>query len=206
MAHYAISELLIVVAGIWAAQGMFKNDHRAAALGVLLFTAAAAIGVVRFGFDRDGSLIAGLADIHRIAGTFGGTTAMMCLVHDMLGRCATWMTWQKRYSVVAVTGLAAAIAFPLLIVPFFVLWSLGFIWLVSRAAPTLKRPTVQAVAIAGLMLFNVLVFRQSPYLAPAVGWHIFHVLVAVWLVGLGFLLRVAPPQGVVKNKTENKTG
>ncbi len=199
MTHYAISELLIVVAGTWAAQRLLKNNHRAAAIGILLFIVAAAIGVVRFGFDRDGSLIAGLADIHRIAGTFGGTAAMMCLVYDVLGRRAVWVTWQKRYSVVAVIGLAAAVVFPLLIVPFFVLWSLGFIWLVSRAAPTLKRSTVQAVAIAGLMLFNVLVFRQSPYLAPAVGWHIFHVLVAVWLVGLGFLLRVAPPRGAVKS-------
>ena len=199
MTHYAISELLIVVAGIWTAQRMFKNDHRAAALGILLFIAAAGIGVVRFGFDRDGSLIAGLADIHRIAGTLGGTTAMMCLVYDMLGRRAAWLIWQNRYLAVAVMALAAAIAFPRLIVPFFALWSLGFIWLVSRAAPSLERPTAQAVAMASLMLFNVLVFRQSPYLAPAVGWHIFHVLVAVWLVGLGFLLRVDLPRGAVKN-------
>ena len=171
----------------------------------MLFIVAAAIGVVRFGFDRDGSLIAGLADIHRIAGTFGGTAAMMCLVYDVLGRRADWMTWQNRYLAVAVIGLVAAIAVPRLIVPFFALWSLGFIWLVSRAAPTFEHPTVQAVAIASLMLFNVLVFRQSPYLAPAIGWHIFHVLVAVWLIGLGFLLRVGPPRGAVKNKTQNKT-
>lgn len=32
MTHYAISELLIVVAGTWAAQRMFKNKHRAAGL------------------------------------------------------------------------------------------------------------------------------------------------------------------------------
>lgn len=199
MTHYAISELLIVVAGTWAVQRMFKNNHRAAALGILLFILVAAIGVVRFGFDRDGSLIAGLADIHRIAGTFGGTAAMMCLVYDVLGRRAVWVTWQNWYLAVVVIGLAVAIAVPGLIVPIFALWSLGFIWLVSRAAPTLEYPTVQAVAIAGLMLFNVLVFRQSPYLAPAVGWHIFHVLVAVWLIGLGFLLQVGPPRGAVKS-------
>lgn len=199
MTHYAISELLIVVAGTWAAQRLLKNNHRAAAIGILLFIVAAAIGVVRFGFDRDGSLIAGLADIHRIAGTFGGTAAMMCLVYDVLGRRTVWMTWQNRYLAVVIIVMTAAIAVPRLIVPIFALWSLGFIWLVSRTAPTLERPTEQAVAIAGLMLFNVLVFRQSPYLAPAVGWHIFHVLVAVWLVGLGFLLRVAPPRGAVKS-------
>ena len=199
MAHYAISELLIVVAGTWAAQRLLKNNHRAAAFGILPFIVAAAIGVVRFGFDRDGSLIAGLADIHRIAGTFGGTAAMMCLFYDVLGRRSVWMTWQNRYLAVAVIVMTAAIAVPRLIVPIFALWSLGFIWLVSRAAPTLERPTVQAVAIAGFMLFNVLVFRQSPYLAPAVGWHIFHVLVGVWLIGLGFLLQVGPPRGAVKS-------
>jgi hypothetical protein len=87
----------------------------------LLFIVAAAIGVVRLGIDRDGSLIARLADIHRIAGTFGGTAATMCLVYDVLGRRAVWMTWQNEYLGVAVIGLAATVAVPRLIVPIFAL-------------------------------------------------------------------------------------
>ena len=43
------------------------DRRKAAALGILLFSGAAALGVVRFGLDRDGSLIAALADVQRWA-------------------------------------------------------------------------------------------------------------------------------------------
>ena len=104
---------------IWAAALCWAWTEAGSA--PLLFIAAAAIGVMRLGIDRDGSLIARLADIHRIAGTFGGTAAMMCLVYDVLGRRAVWMTWQNEYLGVAVIGLAATVAVPRLIVPIFAL-------------------------------------------------------------------------------------
>ena len=52
------------------------RGHKAAALGILLFSGAAALGVVRFGLDRDGSLIAALADVHRLAGTLGDSAGL----------------------------------------------------------------------------------------------------------------------------------
>lgn len=193
MQHYALSELLIVLAGMWAARACLGHHHKAAALGIFLFTMAAALGAVRFGLDRDGSLIAVLADIHRLAGTLGGTAAMMALVYDLLARragTANWARspWRRRYMVLAVSALALAAAFAPLIVPFFALWSLIFIMVATRQAALFQLPSAQVFVLSAFMLVNVLVFRQAAWLSPSVSWHIFHVLTALWLVGLGYLL------------------
>jgi hypothetical protein len=196
MTHYALSELLIVVAGAWAIRRALAQQHISVAFGIFLFSAAAAIGVIRFGFDRDGSLIAALADIHRLAGTLGGTAAMMALVYHLLARrvsgASATQSLMRRYMFVSAAALAFAIAFPRLLVPLFALWSVAFIILATRRAALLKRPPVQVLFISAFMLFNVLVFRQAAWLSPAMSWHIFHILTALWLVGLGFLLARPP--------------
>ena len=84
--------------------------------------------------------------------------------------------------------LAFAMAFPVLIVPLFAIWSLIFITLATRSAALLQLPPAQVFALSALMLLNVLLFRQAAWLSPAVSWHIFHVLTAVWLAGLGYVL------------------
>ncbi len=193
MTHYALSELLIVLAGIGAARACISQGHKAATLGILLFSGAAALGVVRFGLDRDGSLIVLLADLHSLAGTLGGTAAMTALVYDLLARRVSATHWagsplQRRYMFAVSLALAFAVAFPVLIVPLFAIWSLLFIILATRSAELFQLPPAQVFALSALMLFNVLLFRKAAWLSPEVSWHVFHVLTAVWLVGLGYVL------------------
>lgn len=206
MPHFALSELLIVVVGLWAARRLYGAGRGAAALALLLFSAAAAIGVIRFGFDRDGALISALADIHRLAGTLGGTAAMMALVYDLLHRPAQNQaqnqarnqTWRWPYLAVCAVALALALTLPKLTVPFFALWSVGFIALVTVSADRLGRAPFVAMGIAALMLVNVVVFRQASWLSPSMSWHVFHLLVAVWVFGLAHLL--GAPQMARQNK------
>jgi len=193
MPHYALSELLIVLAGVGAARACLNQGRAAAALGILLFSGAAALGAVRFGLDRDGSLIVALADVHSLAGTLGGTAAMTALVYDLLARRVSATRWagsplKRRYIVAVSLALAFAMAFPVLIVPLFAIWSLLFIILATRSAALFQLPPVKVFALSALMLFNVLLFRQAAWLSPGVSWHIFHVLTAVWLAGLGYVL------------------
>lgn len=188
MAHYAVSELLIVLAGIWAVRRL-SGAHCAAALGIGLFAAAAFIGVLRFGLSGvvEG-LIAAWADWHRFAGTIGGTAAMAALVYDLRARTGASARAQNRFMLVITLALGLAVALPKLAVPAFLVLSLSFVFMVVRHADGLARPPLMAGAMAALMLFNVLVFRQAEWLSAAMSWHIFHVLVALWLVGLGVLL------------------
>lgn len=185
MAHYAISEALIVLAGLWAAPRLYRQARPAAAFAIMLFSFAALLGVIRFAFDRQ----AEMAEIHRLAGTLGGLAAMMALVFEMIDRRGVRLdNWRRRYLLAAALGLGLAISLAWLRVPLFLLLSVTFIILVVKSAPLLGRRVPVAMMMAGIMLVNVVVFRQAAWLSPAVAWHVFHVLVAVWLVALGLLL------------------
>jgi hypothetical protein len=188
MTHYAISEFLIVLTGLWASYRLARQQRLAAMFGTLFFTFAAGIGVFRFGLDRDGSLIEALAPLHQFISLLGGSAAMMVLVYDLLDRRGDAFIWRSRYEIVAVVALTAVVLFRPLAVPVFFIWSLGFVTLVVRSAAPEYSSRLRVGTMAGLMLIALLVFRQASWLSPALSWHIFHGLVAVWLLGLGYIL------------------
>jgi hypothetical protein len=181
MAHYAISELIISLAAIWAARFLWPHNLRWAAFGFLVFGAAAAIGVVRF----PAGLIEEWAAMHRWAGTMGGLLAMQALTQQTI---ASDKLVYRVHLLLSVLALVASVALPVLRVPLFLIWSIAFIWRVSGNTPEIEVSRFMKACIAGLMLFNVIVFRQSPFMAPAVSWHIFHVLLALWILGVTRLL------------------
>lgn len=188
MAHYAISEALIVLAGLWAAPRLYRQARRAAAFAIMLFSFAAFLGVIRFAFGWQA-----MAEMHRLAGTVGGLAAMMALVFEMIDRRGLSSgSWRERYLLTATLLLGLAICLPGVRVPLFLLFSVGFIVLVVKSAPLLGHRASLAGLMAGAMLVNVILFRQAAWLSPAVAWHVFHVLVAVWLAALGVLLH--PPR------------
>ena len=181
MAHYAISELMISLAALWAARLLWPHNLRWAAFGLLVFGAAAAIGVVRF----PTGMIEEWAAFHRFAGTMGGVLAMQALTQQLI---KTDTPVYRLHFVLALVALGVALALPWTRVPLFAIWSLAFIWRISAATPEIDVSKFMKACIGGLMLFNALVFRQSPFMAPAVSWHIFHVLLASWIMGLARLL------------------
>jgi hypothetical protein len=160
-------------------------------LAVSLFSLAAAMGVVRFGLsDIIDGFPAALAAPHRMLGTLGGTIAMAALVYDMRARRTAS---QNGFILFATLSIGIAISVPQMSVPFFLSYGVAFVVLVAQYADELGPPPFIAAAIAGFMLVNILVFRQAAWLPPSVSWHVFHVLVAVWLVALGLLLARRKP-------------
>ncbi len=187
MAHYAISEFLIVAMGGWVAVRFFQQARFAAMLAVVLFSAAAMIGVIRYGLDMDGNLIVDLAPLHRFLSLIGGTAAMMLLVYDLLTRRADIMDGLGLYSAVSAAALLVAVIFNGIAVLLFLLWSVGFIYLATYPDQRSHIPPLQKMLLASLMLIAVILFRQASWLSPAVSWHVFHICVAVWLYGLSII-------------------
>ena len=194
MAHYALSEILIVLAGSWTIIQLNADGRKAACIGIGLFTLAAALGVVRFGLS---GIVDGLIDIlavpHRLAGTLGGTAGLAALVYEAYTRGTSGpLGFPLRTISGCALALVLAFAYPALAVPFFLAYMLAFIFMAARYANALGHQPLVTVAISALMLVNVLVFRQASWLSPAMSWHVFHILVAIWLVGLGWLFRESP--------------
>ena len=157
MAHYAVSEFLIVLAALWGANRLVANARTTAAFGLLLFGAAAAIGVVRFPLD----LIEPWADMHRFAGTMGGLLAMMALAHQIL-RTQTTRPAQNASRVhmaLAPLGPGSPLAQPHLRVLSFLLWSLGLLYLAAPHPPQRLAPPSAIAGVPGPMLHTVFVIR-----------------------------------------------
>lgn len=181
-AHYAVSEALVVLAAAWAGWMLVRQGQRLAAGAVALFGVAALIGTVRFA----GGLVEQLAPLHRLASQAGGLAGSLLLLLSLApGAGLVLRPWIGAVLVVAVMGLAMAVpaAGPLLIVAAVAVG--GAILAVPTGEPT--RRIVSALAF-GLMLADVTLVRSATGLGPATRWHLYHTVIALWLVLLPFCL------------------
>jgi len=185
--HYAVSEALIVIAALYAGWVLANRNQWMGAIGVLLFGAAAAIGVYRFPSGQ----VQELAALHKWAGQIGGLTGMSLIASGLLGASSllSSRTQLKTYCL-ALCAISVALAFfkPALAVPLFLLWSLVAI-LAAFALPAKSLASRFGIAlIAGVMLLNLVFVRRATYLTPDVSWHAFHALIAIWIIGVCWIL------------------
>lgn len=192
-AHYALSEALIVASAVWVGLRFTARQAWFAAAGVAILGLAAAIGVLRFGTGA----IELLAGLHRGVSQTGGAVAM-ALIAMQFAAATGYLAGPGRivsaFALALLTLLASAFM-PGAATVLFVLWLVVAIALAaSLPAEALPLRLARALAIA-VMLANVLLVRQSPMLGPDLSWHLFHVLVAIWLGGIWWALRDALPRG-----------
>lgn len=187
--HYAISEALIVLAALYCGWRLFRRDQWMGAIGVLLFGAAASIGVYRFPTGQ----VQELAAVHRWAGQIGGLIGMGLIASECIRKAlpASRKTGAMRAClIVIVISLLIALLKPALAVPLFLLWSL--ICIVGATALPAKSIINRFgfAALASLMLLNVVFLRQSNHLTQDVSWHAFHTLIAIWIFAIYWVLSI----------------
>jgi hypothetical protein len=140
-----------------------------------MFGIAGAIGVTRIVSGADEAL----GPAHRFASQVGGVFGLWLIVSQL------WANRGGRAPPVLRLGLAAAIAglavrFPMIGAFGFVAGLLLGILLLWQGKGVGRREVVLALGF-GLMLPNVVLIRQSPLLGADIGWHLYHIIVAVWL-------------------------
>ena len=198
-AHYALSELAIVMVALVAARDLIRRHIDLAAAGIAIFGLAAAIGVVRFASGE----FAALAAIHKIISQAGGATAMG-LIGLRLAKLGGLGVITPRPLVGALAVLAtvvAALAIPALATPLFLFWLLAATLLAATLpARAAWQRWIRAAAVGSFVL-NVLLVRQSPVLGPDISWHLFHVLVALWLFALWRVF-----VGTIEEDTTDRSG
>ncbi|WP_430417690.1 hypothetical protein [Parasphingorhabdus sp.] len=192
--HYAISEAFIVLAAIWSTIFLSRTGHRLAALGCAIFGCAAAIGVYRFGAGE----ISELAGFHKDFSQIGGSIAMalisaqFLLAEPLVNRTAVgrWAIW----AAVIVSAMFAC-AVPTLTTPLFIIWlSVAIIAAALIPASTIAG-RLSLAALVSVFLINLLLIRQSPQLGPDLSWHLFHILVALWLLAIVYIFEYRRSDG-----------
>lgn len=182
-AHYAISEALIVLVALWGAARLWRGGYSLAAVGILLFGTAAAIGTYRFGTDQ----VESFAAIHKSFSQSGGAIAMALISGQLL--LSNAFVRQQPAAKRVILALIAASALAALLAPdLTTLLFLGWLIIAIVTACLIPAPTVARrlgfAAIVSIFLVNLLLVRQSAALGPSLSWHLFHTLVAIWIVGM----------------------
>ena len=164
---------------------MFRAHQAIGAIGVALFAIAATIGVIRIATGANEIL----APVHRFASQAGGTFALVLIVSQI----AKHLQWKPSILAIlasaAVAGLVAFAGGVLGALVFLALLACGTLLLATNS-----HSRGRALAVIGFasMAPNILFVRQSPILDPALSWHAYHVITALWLIAIVAALHPAP--------------
>lgn len=184
--HYALSEAVLVVAALWAAVRLLRGGFALASVGVALFGVAAAVGVWRFGTNA----IDSWASVHRTLSLTGGVTGLAFIVAEMLRVQFPAFQSQRALAGLIVGGLAFGLisfAQPGVATPLFLVFLNIGIALAFMLPAASRNDRLLATAWFAIFLLNVLLIRRSPVLDAAVSWHLYHLLIALWVVGVAWI-------------------
>jgi hypothetical protein len=181
--HYALSEAVLVIVAALCVRRSWRSQLMFAAGGAALFGFAAALGTLRFGLGLGPEL----SGVHRFVSQNGGVVAMGLVTADCLRMLAPDL--QRRLLSLVVLGmvgcsLIASVMLPDMTIPLVLGWSalLAVASLFLSAESVCNR--LAAFGLAALFPVNALVVRQSPLLTPELSWHLYHVVISVWLAAI----------------------
>ena len=181
-AHYAVSEALVALVSAWTSAVLVRRGRSLAAAGAALFGVAAAIGTVRFSTG----LVEPLAQVHRLASQTGGLVGFLLLLLALASAAGLSVRpWIAALTVALLVGVAAGLppTGPVIAVAALVAGA-GLL----AAAPGRPAERLAAPLAYGLMLPDVLIVRNAAWLDPAVRWHAYHAVIALWLALLPFCM------------------
>ena len=177
-AHFALSELLIVLAAVICAVKLGKARMWLATSGSLLFGVIAAIGAFRFGSGE----IDTLAQFHQSFSQIGGVIALSLITSQLL----LISIYARHQALLTLYGALTASAFVAFLVPaatmsLFLAWLAVAILAAALLPAAMPRSRLFRALLVGVFLINIIAVRQSSLLGVGLSWHVFHVLVAIWL-------------------------
>lgn len=185
--HYALSEAILVIVAALCMRRLGRSQLMFAAGGAALFGFAAALGTLRFGLGLGREL----SGVHRFVSQNGGVVAMGLITADCLRMLAPNLQRRLLNLVllgVIVCSLLASVMLPVMTIPLILGWSV----LLAVASFFLPAESVRnrlaAFGLAALFPVNALVVRRSPLLTPELSWHLYHIVIAVWLAAICLLL------------------
>lgn len=175
--HYVLSEIPICMAAIWGAHRLWLNRQSLGSVGVMFYGLAALTGVIRITTGAEDVL----APAHRLVSQAGGVVGLVLIVSEIARlRGLKLPLWVVLISAgfVALATLKGAAWGGLV---FLCLLATGAVLLATRGGG--KRKPFLAIWFA-VMAPNILFVRQSPVLDPAISWHAYHLIIAVWLIAV----------------------
>ena len=182
-AHYAITEVLIVIATYFSVKKLFYYKNYYAAIGILLIGITAFIGAIRFGLISTDFMVY----LNRVLAVFAGIITMSLISIQIVNN-----SFSKRLAhlLLAVSILTFLLLFvwtqPIFKLAALFIWSFAAILLTfqipqkSISFKFLKSLTMAILLIAFLTLSKG-IGLFTDFFSPSVSFHIYHILIALWV-------------------------
>ena len=182
-AHYAITEILIVVATYFSVKKLFYYKNYYAAIGILLIGITAFIGAIRFGLVSTDFMVY----LNRVLAVFAGIITMSLISIQIVNNS---FSKKLAYLLLAISILTFLLLFvwtqPVFKLISLFMWSFAAILLTfqipqkSISLKFLKSLTMAILLIAFLTLSKGIGIFTDLF-PPSVSFHIYHILIALWV-------------------------
>ena len=189
-AHYAITELLIVITAYFSINNLLNGKNYFAAVGVFLIGLTALIGAIRFGIFSSDLIVY----LNKILALFSGILALSLVSIQIISNDISNKISSITLAISAVTFLSLFIWTQ----PIFKL-SILFIWAIFSINLTFSLPQksllmrlfkaflMSIILIAFLTLSKQLgIFTKS--LSPSLSFHLYHILIATWVILVNYII------------------
>ena len=189
-AHYALSEILIVITSLYTANQLFTNKNYFALIGILLLGLTAAIGAVRFGIINSELII----QINKILALYAGISALS-LVSTQLIFNSYLKNFGKYIFLIALVSILGALLFPkLLLLNLIYLWSIVSVILSIFLCEKIIAKKILNGILMSILIFGFLFLSKRGLFAESLGadlsFHLYHIFIAAWILSMGYVLNL----------------
>lgn len=189
-AHYALSEILIVIASLYTARQLSTNKNYFALIGILLLGLTAAIGAVRFGIINSELIV----QINKILALYAGISALS-LVSTQLIFNSYLKNFGKYIFLIAFVSILCALLFPkLLLLNLIYLWSIVSIILSIFLCEKIIAKKILNGILMSILIFGFLFLSKRGLFAESLGadlsFHLYHIFIAAWILSMGYVLNL----------------
>ena len=188
--HYAITEILIVLASYFSIRNLWISKNYFATIGIFLIGFTALIGAIRFGIINTDFMIY----LNRILAIFSGILALSLIsvqiIHNNISSKIAYAT--------LVISLIAFLSLFIWTQPILKLSSI-FFWSILSIVLTFSLPQksfllklFKAFLMSIIMITFITLSKQlgvfSKSLSPSFSFHLYHILIAVWVISLNYAI------------------
>ena len=189
-AHYALSEILIVIVSLYTARQLSINKDYFALVGILLLGLTAGIGAIRFGIINSELII----QINKILALYAGISALS-LVSTQLIFNSYLKNLGRLIFLIALVSILGALLFPkLLLLNLIYLWSaVSVILAIFLCEKTISKKILNGILMS-ILIFGFLFLSKRGLFAENLGadlsFHLYHIFIAAWVFSMGYVLNL----------------
>ena len=185
-AHYALSEILIVLVSLYTLTELFKARQFYSFTGVFLISCAALIASIRFGINYQNEL----KSFHQLLSAISLLFGIPLIVIEIMKR-SNLLNNKIIYLVLLIAIIISlfillqAKNLIILVAASWLIIGAIFSILISRESALMR---IVSGVFFSLIIIN-LILRRMDLFDPSISWHLYHIGIAIWLYLLTRILR-----------------